>query len=130
MGEFHGWREPRTDDIAGAFRHAGIPVGVAENLSCAHWQKLVWNIPFNGLGVASCAGLEVMNQPEEPRAPLPKQGPCLTTDQLLAAPGWLEWARGLMLEVIAAGQAKKLAFDGTLAEEQIRKTRINASFQT
>jgi 2-dehydropantoate 2-reductase len=129
MGEFGGWPEPRTHDIASAFKHAGIPVAVAENLACAHWEKLVWNIPFNGLGVASCAGLELMNQPQEPQASLQKQGPCLTTDRLLADPGWLQWVRGLMLEVIAAGKAKKLAVDESLAEEQIEKTRIMAAYK-
>lgn len=129
MGEFAGWPEPRTHDIASAFKHAGIPIAVADNLACAHWEKLVWNIPFNGLGVASCAGLEAMNQPNEPRPPLQKTGPCLTTDRLLADPNWLEWVRGLMLEVIAAGKAKKLALDESLADEQIEKTRIMSAYK-
>ena len=30
MGEFGGWPEPRTHDIASAFRHAGIPFAVTE----------------------------------------------------------------------------------------------------
>jgi 2-dehydropantoate 2-reductase len=124
MGEFSGYPEPRTHDIAWAFKHAGIPVGVAENLACAHWEKLVWNIPFNGLGVASCAGVEAMFNRDEPRPPFPKRGPCLTTDQLLADPGWFECVRGLMMEVIAAGRAKGLALDDSLAEEQIAKTRV------
>ena len=124
MGEFAGWPEPRTHDIAGAFKHAGIPVGVADNLACAHWEKLVWNIPFNGLGVASCAGLEVMNALEEPGDVVERRGSCLTTDQLLADEGWFEWVRGLMMEVIAAGRAKGLALDDSVAEEQIAKTRV------
>ena len=60
MGEFKRWPEPRTHDIASAFRHAGVPCGVRDNLEKAHWEKLVWNIPFNGLGVASCAGFEAV----------------------------------------------------------------------
>jgi ketopantoate reductase len=31
---------------------------VSDNLERAHWEKLVWNIPFNGLGVAAAAGIE------------------------------------------------------------------------
>ena len=50
LGEFGRWPEPRTHDIATAFRHAGIPCSVRDNLEKAHWEKLVWNIPFNGLG--------------------------------------------------------------------------------
>jgi 2-dehydropantoate 2-reductase len=125
MGEFAGWPEPRTHDIAGAFRHAGIPCAVAENLACAHWEKLVWNIPFNGLGVASCAGLEAMNADVEVK----KVGPCLTTDLLLADGGWEEWVRGLMLEVIAAANAKGLKVEESLAEEQIEKTRIMSAYK-
>lgn len=129
MGEFAGWPEPRTHDIAWAFKHAGIPIAVADNLACAHWEKLVWNIPFNGLGVASCARLDVMNRAADPQPPLHPQGPCLTTNLLLADPGWFEWVRGLMLEVIAAANAKKLHLEESLADEQIEKTRIMAAYK-
>jgi 2-dehydropantoate 2-reductase len=129
MGEFGGWPEPRTHDIATAFKHAGIPVSVAENLVCAHWEKLVWNIPFNGLGVASCAGIEAMFNLNEPKTPLRPCGPCLTTDRLLADPGWAKVVRELMLEIIAAARMKKLALEESLADEQIEKTRIMAAYK-
>jgi 2-dehydropantoate 2-reductase len=129
MGEFGGWPEPRTHDIATAFRHAGIPVGVADNLACAHWEKLVWNIPFNGLGVASCAGIEAMLNVNEPKVPLKPRGPCLTTDQLLADGGWAEVVRELMIEIIAAARMKKLPLEESLADEQIEKTRIMAAYK-
>jgi 2-dehydropantoate 2-reductase len=125
MGEFAGWPEPRTHDIAGAFRHAGIPCAVAENLQCAHWEKLVWNIPFNGLGVASCVGLKAMNA----TGLVEKRGPCLTTDLLLDQNGWEDWVRGLMLEVIAAARAKSLNVEESLAHEQIEKTRIMGAYK-
>lgn len=125
MGEFGGWPEPRTHDIAGAFRHAGVPCAVAENLQCAHWEKLVWNIPFNGLGVASCVGLEAMNK----NGPVEQRGPCLTTDLLLDQNGWEDWVRGLMLEVIAAARAKGLKVDEALAHEQMEKTRIMGAYK-
>lgn len=125
MGEFAGWPEPRTHDIAGAIRHSGIPCAVAENLACAHWEKLVWNIPFNGLGVASCVGLEAMNGEAEVK----RRGPCLTTDLLLGNPQWEEWVRGLMMEVIAAANAKGLKVEQSLASEQIEKTRIMSAYK-
>src|SRR5207237_831603 len=82
LGEFQRWPEPRTHDIASAFRHAGVPCAVTENLARAHWEKLTWNIPFNGLGVASAAGYEaVVSGAANPAGP-PPRGPCLTTDQL------------------------------------------------
>ena len=65
LGEFQRWPEPRTHDIAAMIRHAGVPCKVTDNLARAHWEKLVWNIPFNGLGVAECRGgyeaLEVLD---------------------------------------------------------------------
>lgn len=128
MGEFSGWPEPRTHDIASAFKHAGIPVAVAENLACAHWEKLVWNIPFNGLGVASCAGIDAM-EPSGPLETIRKVGPCLTTDKLLGDSKWFALAEGLMREIIAAGQAKKLSMDDDLVEEQISRTRIMGAYK-
>jgi 2-dehydropantoate 2-reductase len=127
MGEFAGWPEPRTHDIAGAIRHAGVPCAVAENLACAHWEKLVWNIPFNGLGVASCVGLEGMNNGRS--ATVATTGPCLTTDLLLGDPRWEEWVRELMLEVIAAANAKGFKVEEALASEQIEKTRVMAAYK-
>ena len=50
LGEFQRPPEPRTHDLAARFREAGVPCTVTENLARAHWEKLVWNIPFNGLG--------------------------------------------------------------------------------
>src|SRR5438874_3461518 len=101
MGEYERWPEPRTQDIASMFRHAGVSCKVTDNLERAHWEKLVWNIPFNGLGVASAAGYDVLvNQPSTPCLPR-TVGQCLATDKLLADPRWENLARELMLEVIA-----------------------------
>ncbi len=33
------------------FEPAGVPAQLAENLGYIRWQKLVWNVPFNGLAV-------------------------------------------------------------------------------
>ncbi|MDP6632968.1 MAG: ketopantoate reductase C-terminal domain-containing protein [Dehalococcoidales bacterium] len=50
----------------------------------ARWEKLCWNIPFNGLAIGAGA---------------------ITTDRILADPGLRETARRLMEEVIAVGNA-------------------------
>lgn len=72
LGEFAGWPEPRTHDIASVIRHAGVPCTVTDNLERAHWEKLVWNIPFNGLGVASAAGYDAVFSGEvKPGASVP-----------------------------------------------------------
>src|SRR5438034_4049617 len=105
MGEHQRWPEPRTHELASMFRHAGVPCKVTDNLERAHWEKLVWNIPFNGLGVASAAGDEALT-PSPSALRLPGSlGPCLPTDRLLGDPRWERLVRELMLEVIAAASA-------------------------
>jgi 2-dehydropantoate 2-reductase len=157
LGEFQGWPEPRTHDIAGLFRNAGIPCNVSDNLARAHWEKLVWNIPFNGLGVAGAAGYETLTgvrpssgaatlnadrtaqsvrddnaftatAPEDGRTP-PKLGACLSTDKLLADPKWETVVRELMAEVVATARAAGFPIEDGLAERQIERTRTMAAYR-
>ncbi|MGL5082219.1 MAG: putative 2-dehydropantoate 2-reductase [Microcoleaceae cyanobacterium] len=44
-------RTALLEQIAEDFELAGIPVNLSEDLLLARWQKLVWNIPYNGLSV-------------------------------------------------------------------------------
>jgi 2-dehydropantoate 2-reductase len=127
LGEFNRWPEPRTHDLAGMFRHAGIPCKVTDNLARAHWEKLVWNIPFNGLGVASVAGLEAFQRGQvDPAGP---RGPCLATDQLLADPAWEKIVRELMMEVVRVAQARGFSVSETLPDVQIERTRTMGTYQ-
>lgn len=125
LGEFQRWPEPRTHDIASAFRHAGIPCSVRDNLEKAHWEKLAWNIPFNGLGVASCTGLEAVQSGKFRSG----AGECLTTDKLLADPNWYQLVRTLMNEVIASGNAFDLRIPAEFADELIEKTRVMGAYK-
>jgi 2-dehydropantoate 2-reductase len=120
MGEFCGWPEPRTHDIASMFRHAGVPCDVTDNLERAHWAKLVWNIPFNGLGVAGVAGYESVISGEVGET---KSDACLTTNVLLGNSRWEELVRELMHEVIATAQAFGLKLEVSIIEKQIKRTR-------
>ncbi len=120
LGEWKRWPEPRTHDIASAIRHSGVPCDVSDNIVRTHWEKLVWNIPFNGLGVASAAGLQaVLSGSVDARA----IQPCLTSDLLLADPQWESLVRELMLETIRAAQTLGLKLDEGLARVQIERTR-------
>ncbi len=130
LGEFQRWPEPRTHDIAGMFRHAGIPCKVAANLAQAHWEKLVWNIPFNGLGVAGVAGIDALMGSSSPAAPkLPSEGGTLTTDKLLGDPHWEKLVRELMLEVIGAARALGYDVPDSLADKQMERTRTMGAYK-
>lgn len=127
LGEFGRWPEPRTHDIASMFRNAGVPCKVTENLAAAHWEKLVWNIPFNGLGVASCAGLEAVLAGKVPEGE--KLGPCLTTDRLLGNSAWEKLVRELMEEVISAANGLGYKLERELVDENIKRTLTMGAYQ-
>lgn len=132
LGEFQRWPEPRTHDIAAAFRHAGVPCTVTDNLARAHWEKLAWNIPFNGLGVAAAAGIEALAAPHSVslrRDLAHPPGPCLTTDRLLGEPKWAQLVRELMLEVIAAARALRLDVPDALADKHLERTRTMGAYR-
>jgi 2-dehydropantoate 2-reductase len=127
LGEYQRWPEPRTQDIASLFRHAGVPCKVTDDLERAHWEKLVWNIPFNGLGVAGTAGYEsVLNGLVRSDVTF---GPCLPTDQLLGEPRWEKLVFELMKEVIAAAGALGLKISASAAERQISRTRAMGAYK-
>jgi 2-dehydropantoate 2-reductase len=127
LGEYGRRPGPRTDQIAQTLGAAGIACRVAENLEQAHWEKLVWNIAFNGLGVAGAAGLEAVRQGRsEPGTKL--QG-CLTTDLLLSDPRWEQTARELMMETIAAARALGFDVPQETAEQQIERTRQMGAYK-
>lgn len=51
--------------IGGDFERAGLPVELTDDLVLARWQKLVWNVPYNGLSVTLDAETdELMDNPQ------------------------------------------------------------------
>lgn len=126
LGEFQGPALPRTPVIARAFQEAAIPCEVTDQLARAHWQKLVWNIAFNGLGVASAAGLDAMLQPG---GGIRRTAPCLTTDRLLADERWLTLVREIMAEVVRAAAALGYDLPADSVEQQIARTREMGAYQ-
>ena len=133
LGEFRRWPEPRTHDIASAFRDAGVSCKVTDNLERAHWEKLVWNIPFNGLGVASAAGLDALLSgiPASQSARRTEEAllPCLTTDTLLQDERWEGLVRELMGEVIAAAAGQGFRIESSFAEKLIGRTRTMGAYK-
>jgi 2-dehydropantoate 2-reductase len=127
LGEFQRWPEPRTHDIASMIRHSGVPCEVTDNLARAHWEKLVWNIPFNGLGVASSAGLEALQHDQS--NPVSSPQPCLTTDRLLNDPAWFTIVSELMLEIVQVAGALGLKIPDDVVETQIERTRPMGAYR-
>jgi 2-dehydropantoate 2-reductase len=128
LGEFQRQPEPRTHHLAAQFCAAGVPCTATDKLARAHWQKLVWNIPFNGLGVASAAGLDALAQGSSATRPATTQE-CLTTDKLLADARWAQLVRELMIEVITAARALGFDIRDSLADQQIERTRTMGPYR-
>ena len=74
---------PALDKVSRAFSQAGIPVDVTENLGLARWQKLVWNMAFNGVSVVLSA----------------------TTRELMDDASSLSLVRDIMREVVEGARA-------------------------
>ena len=86
LGEFLPCDKGRVEALAAMFVKAGVECRATDDLKRARWEKLVWNIPFNGL----CA---LLQQP---------------VDLLLAREASRNLVREIMLEVIAAANAQGL----------------------
>ena len=86
--------------MAGDFQRAGLEAKAVQSLITERWRKLVWNIPFNGLGIVAAANAaEVLH------------------DEFLHAE-----ARALMAEVIQAAAQLGYAIRPEFADFQIERT--------
>lgn len=90
LGEFGRPAGDRARALAELLASAGMKLRVVDRLAEARWQKLIWNIPFNGLAIARGG---------------------ITTDRILDDPVIAAEVRPLMDEVAAAGRA--LGFEVT-----------------
>lgn len=102
LGEWQADGRGRALELARRFKAANIPVEAVPNLEVAQWQKLVWNVPFNGLSVAEGG---------------------VTTDVLLATPEMEAEIHALMQEVVDAGRALGLDLSDDLIKFNIERTR-------
>jgi 2-dehydropantoate 2-reductase len=84
LGNFGRPPDARIRGLAAQFEAAGVTARAVDNLLEARWNKLVWNIPFNGLSIAEGG---------------------ITTDQICADPGRAREVRALMGEVQQAARA-------------------------
>lgn len=96
LGELGRPAGERVRGIGALFAAAGVNVRVVDKLVEARWQKLVWNVPFNGLAIA---------------------GGGITTDRILATPEIAAQVRPLMDEIAAAAAH----FGHPISEEFIQR---------
>ena len=111
LGEFAGesGRSARAERIAAMFNASNVKAHVIDGpVRGARWAKLVWNIPFNGLGALLDA----------------------TTEQLLATDEGTELVRAIMLETIAAATADGIILPREMADQQITATRGMGAYRT
>jgi 2-dehydropantoate 2-reductase len=108
LGEFGSAAGQRAWGIAEMFQLSRIPCRVLDDLRYGRWEKLVWNIPFNGLSAA-------LNQ---------------TTDVLVGSQPGEELVRSLMEEVIAGARGVGVELPGSLVSAKIEQTRGMGPYKT
>lgn len=99
----------RAGVIENHFKAANVPAQAVGNLVKSQWEKLLWNIPFNGLSVAEGG---------------------VTTDMLLTSPATEQAIRELMKEVQAAARALGYDIEDDLIEQNIERTRPMGAYRT
>ncbi len=109
IGEWRTDHSGRALELEKRFKAAKIQAVAVNHLEKSQWEKLVWNIPFNGLSVAAGG---------------------VTTDVLLASASTEYELRALMAEVIAAARALGLELGDELIDFQIEKTRPMGAYRT
>ena len=109
VGEWKPCGDGRALEIERRFKAAKIQAVAVDNLEKSQWEKLVWNIPFNGLSVADGG---------------------VTTDVLLADDQNEAELRALMTEVIQAGQKLGLGLSEDLIDFNIDRTRPMGPYRT
>jgi 2-dehydropantoate 2-reductase len=101
LGEFGRPAGDRVRALAAQFEPAGVTCSLVDNFQEARWRKLVWNVPFNGLTIATGG---------------------LTTDRLLADPHLAAEVRALMEEVAAGARAQNFDVPEALLQELLDLT--------
>jgi 2-dehydropantoate 2-reductase len=101
LGEFGGGPSPRASRITDLFNASAITCEVLQNLVYGRWEKLVWNVPFNGLGAT-------LNR---------------STDQLLANPSGQKLIEELMAEVVATAASTGIQLPKRIIDEKIEQTK-------
>jgi len=109
LGEWLPDDRGRAAELERRFRAANLLGFAVDNLEKSQWEKLIWNIPFNGLSVAEGG---------------------VTTDVLLDGTENESKLSGLMAEVIAAARALGLEVSDDRIAYNIERTRPMGPYRT
>lgn len=94
--------------IAADFERSGTPVQLADDLVLARWNKLVWNVPFNGLSVVLDAD----------------------TRQIMQEAGARALARELMKEVVEGAATQGRVIPEAFVEQMLADTDRMRPYRT
>lgn len=108
LGEFGRIAGPRVQAIGEMFGEIGVKVRVIDHLAEGRWQKLVWNVPFNGLAIA---------------------GGGITTDRILGTPHIAAQVRPLMEELAEAGARLGYRVSESFIQAQVDLTQGMGAYQ-
>ncbi len=108
LGEFGRPPSARARQIAEMFASSNVPCQVLEDLSLGRWEKLIWNVPFNGLGGAMDWSTEILMGSEYGRA----------------------LVRAIMGEVVATANAAGVNVPASLIEDNIRRTQTMGPYRS
>lgn len=108
LGDFAAVTQDRARRIAEMFQASRIPCRLLDDLRQGRWEKLIWNIPFNGLSA-------VLDQ---------------TTDLLLATASGEALVRSIMEEVIAAARGAGVELPRSLIDQKIEATHVMGAYKT
>ena len=111
FSDLTGGDTPRARSLAKIFTDAGVGCTVAPTIGSARWYKLVWNVPFNGLGIAGGPGGR-------------------DTQQVLEDPALHQEAKELMTEVLTASTKLGYPQDPNLIEKEIARTRTMGHYKS
>jgi 2-dehydropantoate 2-reductase len=108
LGELAGVAKKRTHNLAREFRQSGVDCQVVDNLMEGRWQKLVWNIPFNGL-TAAAGGV--------------------TTEDILRDDSLRSATLALMDEVVEGARACGYNLPTDVVDELIKRTETMGAYK-
>jgi 2-dehydropantoate 2-reductase len=108
LGEMSGGPSDRAQAVAAHFSDSGVPCHVLADLAHGRWEKLIWNVPFNGMGAA----LD------------------MTTDRLIASGPGVTMVRRLMQEVIDTCKPLGIRFEASIIDQKIQHTRSMGAYKT